>query len=86
MSKREIGDEPLAVASLPHSPTLAAERMRRHRKRRRDGFRRLHIELRATEIDALTRRGFLKEDARNDLNEVRKAFYAYLDHTLGATS
>ena len=38
--------------SIPRS-SHAAERMRRHRQRRRDGLRCLTIELRETEIDAL---------------------------------
>jgi hypothetical protein len=37
-------------------PSPAAERMRRHRDRRRDGLRCLTIELRETERDALIRR------------------------------
>jgi hypothetical protein len=41
-------------------PGPAAERMRRHRDRRRDGLRCLTIELRETERDALIRNGLLK--------------------------
>jgi hypothetical protein len=37
----------------PAAPSAAAERMRRHRQRRRDGLRCLIIELRETEIDVL---------------------------------
>jgi hypothetical protein len=43
----------------PATLTGAAERMRRHRQRRRDGLRCLIIELRETEIDALIRNGLL---------------------------
>ena len=64
------------------APSAAALRMRRHRERRRDGLRCMTIELRETEIDALIRRGLLEEDARNDLQSVRKAFYYFLDRTL----
>ena len=46
----------------------AAERMRRHRQRRRNGMRPLWIELRVTEIGALVRIGLLKVETRNDLN------------------
>jgi hypothetical protein len=42
-----------------------AERMRRHRQRRRNGLRCLNVELRATEIEALLLKGFLKADARH---------------------
>ena len=45
----------------PH-PTPAAERMRRHRQRRRDGLRCLMVELRETEIDALIGIGLLKAE------------------------
>ena len=62
----------------------AAERMRRHRQRRRDGLRCLLIELRETEIDALISRGHLKNETRNDLSEVIDALYAHLDRTLGS--
>ena len=68
----------------PHlSP--AAERMRRHRERRRDGLRCLSIELRETEIDALISKGLLPAEMRNSLKAIREALYAHLDSTLGAT-
>ena len=66
--------------SAGHSP--AAERMRRHRERRRDGLRCLMIELRETEIDALARNGFLKTDARNDPYSIQMALYEFLERTL----
>jgi len=50
-------DQPTAAPAIR---SAAAERMRRHRERRRDGLRCLMIELRETEIDALARNGFLK--------------------------
>jgi hypothetical protein len=63
--------------------SLAAERMRRHRKRRRKGLRCVTIdELRETEIDTLVQRGLLQADARNDARAVRKALYQYFDRTL----
>ena len=60
----------------------AAERMRRHRQRRRDGLRCLVIELRETEIDVLVQKGLLNADARNDARAVREALYQYFDSTL----
>ena len=60
----------------------AAERMRRHRERRREGLRCLAIELRETEIDVLVQKGLLKADARNDACAVREAMYQYFDLTL----
>jgi hypothetical protein len=62
--------------------TSAAERMRRHRERRRDGLRCLVIELRETEIDVLVQKGLLKADARDDARAVREALYQYFDSTL----
>ena len=70
------------TARLPRSS--AAERMRAHRQRRRDGLRCLTIELRETEIDALARNGFLKADARNDLDAIRDALYGHLERTFDA--
>ena len=63
----------------------AAERMRRHRKRRRNGLRCLIIELRETEITRLIRDGFLAAEARDDSSAVTRAFYEFLDRTVGAT-
>jgi hypothetical protein len=58
--------------------------MRRHRERRREGLRCLTIELRETEIDALSPNGFLKTDARNDLRSIEMALYGeFLERTLG---
>ena len=62
----------------------AAERMRRHRKRRRNGLRCLIIELRETEITKPIREGFLVAETRNDPSAVTRAFYDFLDRTLGA--
>jgi hypothetical protein len=66
--------------------SAAAERMRIHRERRRQGFRCLTFELRETEIDALIRRGLLQAEMRNDTYSVGKALGEHLDHTLGAAS
>ena len=64
--------------------SLAAERMRRHRQRKRNSMRCLTIELRETEIDSLIRKGMLKTDARNDQHAIRDALYAHLERTLDA--
>jgi hypothetical protein len=60
----------------------AAMRMRRSRERRRDGLRCLLVEIRATEINALVRRGFLKRDARNEQNAIVEGLYRFLEHSL----
>jgi hypothetical protein len=67
----------------PMTRTAAAERMRRHRQRRRDGLRCFMIELRETEIDALIRNGLLAAENRHDYDSVQSALYAFLDHALG---
>jgi hypothetical protein len=61
----------------------AAERMRRHRQRKRDGLRSLRIELRETEIDALIDVGLLKQASRNDSTAVILALYMFFDQVLG---
>ena len=63
-------------------PTLAAERMRRHRERQRNGLRCLTIELRDTEVDALIHKGLLKAEMRNDSFAIIEALYGHLNHTL----
>jgi hypothetical protein len=78
------------MMAIPPTPdpvvrSAAAERMRLHRERRREGLRCLMIELRETEIDALIRKGLLRAEMRNDQNAVSEALYAYIDRTLGVT-
>ena len=68
--------------STPVPCSAAAERMRRHRERRRDGLRCVIVEIREMEIDALARGGFLKGDARNDLYAIEMALYEFLERTL----
>ena len=75
MSRQSNDSEAAAISR-------AALRMRRHRERRRDGLRCVTIELRETEITALIRKCFLKEDARNDRRAVLSAFYGFLDGVL----
>jgi hypothetical protein len=75
-----MGTERMNELSLHRSP--AAERMRRHRERRREGLRCVTIELRETEIDVLVQKGLLKADARNNSRAVREALYQYFDSTL----
>ncbi len=72
-----MGRKPLGAVDM-----TAAERMRRHRRRRRDGRRCVTIELLETDIDALIRRGLLKSETRNDIFDIIEALYAHLDITL----
>ena len=73
----------IPLTAEPATRSAAAERMRRHRQRRRDGFRCLMIELRETEIDLLIRKGLLPPGNCHDYGSVQLAFYAFLDRALG---
>ena len=64
------------------TPSPAADRMRRHRERRREGLRCLWIEVREKEIDALMCKGLLKPETRHDQNAIADALYDYLERTL----
>src|SRR5271165_4062722 len=69
--------------SASTAPSASALRMRRHRERRRNGLRCVMIELRASEIDALVRRGLLRAGTHNSEQAIKEALYAFLDQTLG---
>ena len=60
----------------------AAERMRRHRERRREGLRSLTVELRDSEVNELIRRGYLGRDDHGNIDAIRTAFYWFLDREL----
>ena len=64
----------------------AAKRMRLHRERKRDRMRYIGIELRATEIDALVRKGLLRPETRNDAAAIIKGLYTFLERTLDPVS
>jgi hypothetical protein len=65
----------------PLSP--AANRMRRHRERSRQGLRCFTILVRNSEVDELVKRGFLPRERRTDSFEITKAIHTLLDDTLG---
>jgi hypothetical protein len=54
-------------------PPTAAERMRLHRKRQRQGLHYVHILLHVTNIDALIHLGLLKDDQRTDADAPQAA-------------
>jgi hypothetical protein len=64
---------------------LSAARMRRHRKRRREGLRCLTVELRGSEIDMLVCKALLKPEMRNDKNAIIRALHDFFDITLSMT-
>jgi hypothetical protein len=63
------------------APSPAAERMRRHRQRRRSGLIYFTIELRKSEIEGLVRRGFLSPETRNERHQ--KQFISILRKNAG---
>ena len=64
-----------AMSNAPEPPiSLAAARMRRHRKRRREGLRCLTIQLHETEIDVLICRALLKPEMRNSKKRNHQCF------------
>ena len=71
-----------ATTALPAACSAAANRMRAHRQRRRDGLRCIVVQLRETEIDELIRRKLLQADARNDVYAIREALHMHFDRTL----
>jgi hypothetical protein len=60
----------------------AAERMRLHRERKKNGMRCLMIELRETEINALIAKKLLKGEMRNDIGAIIDALYLFLEQEL----
>jgi len=65
--------------------SAAAQRMRLHRERRRQGLRCLTIQLRETEVDALIDKGMLNAEMRNDPSAVAEALYEHFERTLDST-
>ena len=64
-------------------PLTAAERMRRHRARRRNGWRYVTAVLREGQIETLIHRGWLPRAERSDPAAVQKALTGYLSDVLG---
>jgi len=65
-------------ALSPVSP--AAERMRRYRERRRRGLSCIKVQLRRSEVDALTACGLLEPADRQDRGLLAAALHRYLDN------
>jgi hypothetical protein len=61
----------------------AAERMRIHRKRQRNGLQCVRLLLHETEIDGLVRRGLLKRERRSDPSAVETAVAVFICGELG---
>ena len=68
-----------------NTPTSAAERNRRYRKRQRRGQRIIRVQIGPAEIDALVSRGFLGPGDREDAIAIEFGVSAYIDETLGGS-
>jgi hypothetical protein len=65
-------------SKLRREPVTAAERMRVHRTRRRNGLRCVRVLLHETEIDQLDQKGFLKPERRHDHDAVENAMGSFV--------
>jgi hypothetical protein len=63
-------------------PLTGAQRMRRHRQRRRRGLRCTTAVLNEAQIEGLVRRGWLARERREDGAAIRTALHHYLDDNL----
>jgi hypothetical protein len=70
------------MSSKAKEPVPPAERMRRHRARRRNGLRSVRVLLHETEIDALVEKGFLNPERRHAPEAVEKAIGGFICHAL----
>ena len=72
-------------ASRPSAPkrSTAAERMRIHRTRRRNGFYSIRVLLHDDEIDVLIRKNFLREDRRRNQPAIEDALNCFICFELG---
>jgi hypothetical protein len=67
------------VARIPaRSPSPTAERMRRHRERRRKGLRYFRVELRVTQIEMLVAKGYLDHTVRDDPDALQRAIDVFI--------
>jgi hypothetical protein len=78
-------EPPASAKSEPTRLSAAAERMRRHRNRKRQGLRCVRVWLRETEVDVLIGQGLLPADARNDTYAIREAIHKHFDRSLTPT-
>jgi hypothetical protein len=67
-----------AIGIRARSPSPTAERMRRHRERRRKGLRYFRVELRVTQIDMLVAKGYLDHKERDDADALQRAIDVFI--------
>ena len=73
----QVSTDTTATGRTRTSPN-AAERMRLHRKRQRDGMQYVRIQLHVSDIDSLVRIGALKEEQRRDPEWLQTAILTVL--------
>jgi len=83
VSEDAIKTEAVGVPIRSSSP--AAERMRLHRKRRRQGMHSLRTSLHVTQIDGLVRKGLLSQEDRADPEALQRAIDALFSRVLEDT-
>ncbi len=67
-----------AIGITARSPSPTAERMRRHRERRRKGLRYFRVELRVTQINMLVAKGYLDHKERDDADALQRAIDVFI--------
>jgi hypothetical protein len=70
------------LQSEPITRSPAAERMRAHRERKKNGMQCVTLEMRNEEIETLVAKQLLKSDLRRDREAIAQALYKWFDQTL----
>jgi len=78
-------ETPIPAISEAVRLSAGAERMRRHRSRKRKGLRCVIVQLCEVEIDVLISKKLLPAYARNDPYALGDAVHKHFDRTLGPT-
>ncbi len=77
-----LGEQKLEVTTKITAPTLAAQRMRRYRRRRRRGLLAVRAEVGPEVVDTLIAHGWLSADEARDPKAVGAALVAWARSTL----
>ena len=74
--------ETLLAAPMPRPLSPSAERMRRHRERRKLGKTVISLELSGSTIETLVALGWLPESEQNDISKIVVAFRRFAGRAL----
>ena len=80
-SSQQGGD--ILSSAVPSAISPAAQRMRRYRKRKKQGVRCFRMRVSNETLDVFVRRGVLSAASRNDPAAIEAAFYALCNLGLG---